>query len=61
MYYSNVFKQIQWIILNNLEKGLLPISEYQENIEYLKEKYKFLYEEENGDDERWIKVIFKKE
>lgn len=47
-----ILKEIIKMLENDVIKGLLPISEYQENIEYLKEKYKFLYEEENGDDER---------
>jgi integrase len=48
-------KRLQEIIKmleNDVIKGWLPISEYRENIEYLKKKYKFLDEEENGDDER---------
>jgi integrase len=47
-----ILKEIIKMLENDVIKGLLPISEYQENIEYLKKKYKFLYEEENGDDER---------
>lgn len=47
-----ILKEIIKMLENDVIKGLLPISEYQENIEYLKEKYKFLYEEANGDDER---------